>query len=136
MQISRSFKRHLTAADRRAKVTIEACVATGAGIDFIEEAPSFRYQPIPAIDRELYHGPPSGRGSIPCGRGNPLKLKNWAPSKLNANPQYDVPMKGDSAELTEARNAWAMGDPVPLREYLAELAEERRLRNSLFEEAA
>jgi hypothetical protein len=128
----RTYKRHLTAADRRAKDTIAACVEGSVGIEFLPDAPRFRYDPTVAREkRTLYHGPPSGRGSIPCGK-NPLKLKTWTPAKLDANPMYAHPMKGDSRTLTEARRAWANGDPGPLRQYLEAFAK-RELRLADFE---
>lgn len=125
----RTYKRHLTAADRRAKVIIEACVKSGAGIDQLEDAPNFRYTPA-QFTVTSFKGrercKPSGRGSVSIG-GNPLKLKTWTPSKLSLAPQYDVPMRGDSQELTDARREWLIyGDPGPLRELLAKQADERR----------
>lgn len=138
-----AYAKHLSAADRRAKAIIKACAATGAGIEFLPEAPGFKFVPAekvtnsfkPKSDNDYSHRPPSGRGSITV-KGNPLKLKNWSPSKLDANPMYSHPMRGDSRELTEARKAWARGDPKPLRKYLANLADQRRAQSELFEQAA
>lgn len=139
MQISRSYKRHLTAADKRSVEIIKSCMASGAGVDYLDCAPRFRYTP-PEFTITSFKGredaPPSGRGTIPCGRGNVLKLKNWSPSRLDANPMYAFPMKGDDSVFTRARKAWSEGDPQPLRNYLRKQAEERRLRNELFEFAA
>jgi hypothetical protein len=144
--ISRSYKRHLTADDRRVKEIIAACVESGAGIDFLPGAPRFRYVPREReggdsfTPDDLYSGLPSKRGSIACGKGNPLKLKNWNPSRLDANPMYHVPMAGDSKALTEARRAWSEGNPNPLRQYLAGEAKRRsraaQITAELFSDAA
>jgi hypothetical protein len=135
--MSNKYLRHISAADRRARAIISACVASGAGIEFLPDAPRFRYDPASgSTQRTLYHGPPSSRGSVPCGK-NRHGLKNWSPSKLDASPQYNLAMRGDPPELTEAREAWHQGNPIPLRVYLAEEAKARReAREALFGEPA
>lgn len=138
----RTYKRHLTAADRRAKVIIESCVATGAGIEFLSDAPNFRFVPVDQLTRvaknkdsftptEWQSVGPSKRPALACGRGNVLKLKTWTPSKLDANPMYGVTMKGDSEALSKARAKYAGGDPQPLRDYLRAQAELRRATETL-----
>jgi hypothetical protein len=109
---------------------IKSCAASGAGIEHIDAAPRFRFEPVPRAGKDSFHppagdwgridgGPPSNRGSIACGNPKPKHLKNWNPTRLDANPMYHVGMAGDSRALTEARAAWARGNPQPLRDYLA-----------------
>ena len=114
-----SYKRHLTAADRRAKEVIKAAAEAGVEIVSLEVAPRFRF--TPRGDRAAHYGPPSKRGSVACG-SNPLKLRSWSPTRLDANPMYFCPMMGDDPALTAARSRWHHGHPEDLRLYLARLA--------------
>lgn len=117
-----------SAAHHRAKATIKACVESGAGIEFLPDAPTFRY--TPNANKPFENRGPSSRQPVPCG-SNRHKLKNWQPLKLDTNPMYHCPMAGDSFALTEARAEWAKGNALALRELLAEQAEARRAGQQL-----
>ncbi len=110
----RTYLRHLSPADRRAKAMIAAVAASGASIDYLEDAPRFRFVPV---EPPLYDGKPSRRAAFTY--PNRLNLRNFKPPALSADPQYNAPMAGDDRKLTYARAAWAGGNPAPLREYLA-----------------
>lgn len=104
-----------TPAHNRAKAVIASAAAHGAGIDYLPDAPRFRFVPNGPAARDS--GKPSTRGQFSY--PNRLKLKNWRPTPLSLAPQYDVAMAGDDYALTDARRAWAKGNPVPLRKWLA-----------------
>lgn len=124
------------------KKVIASCALNGVGIESLEGAPNFRFTPVgmmergpfdsspPAPPRDSFkgrdNGGPSGHGSVLCGRGKPKNIRNWNPARTSLDPQYSVGMAGDDYELTEARAAYAAGDPAPLREYLAGEADARR----------
>jgi hypothetical protein len=118
----------MTIRNRRApahqKALISACVESGAGIEYLPDAPRFRY--FPPADRPLHNGRPSPRGSIACGRGNVLKLRSWHPVKLDASPMYGVPMTDTDADEYHAKADWRDGNPEPLRQLLAERAAAKR----------
>jgi hypothetical protein len=102
------------------KKLIASCAANGAGIEGLPDAPSFRFIPVAQAERPLEYGPPSARGTVACGKSKPKGIRNWNPVRLSLDPNYQLPMAGDHPDLTEARKAWAKGDPKPLREWLAE----------------
>ena len=126
----------ISAAER---ALIKGCAEQGVGIEGLPGAPGFRF--VPAGDmagQEVEHcarshygqkysqpvqheGKPSNRGSIrgTVAKGFP-KLKNWTVPSYSLAPQYNTPMRGDSAELTDARRSWHNGNAGPLREYLLE----------------
>jgi hypothetical protein len=107
------------------KKMIASCAAQGVGIDGIEGAPSFRFIPAESkappssFSNGDEYGEPSKRGSIACGKPKPKHIKNWNPSRLSVEPQYNVSMAGDDHRLTQARRDYAMGKPAKLRAYLA-----------------
>lgn len=132
---------------------IKSCAANGVGIDALPDAgvhfrfvpkdqmlnwkgepehpPRFKDSFTPNTDAarggyEGNHGP-SSRGSVRCGKGKPKHIKNWSPARTSLDPMYAYAMKGDSEALTAARAAWSMGNPKPLRQWLADQAEHRRL---------
>jgi hypothetical protein len=108
-----------------AKDSIVRLVSSGSLVERgdLPDAPGFRFTPVESV--ALYHGKPSARGNYAySARG---KFKNWKPAGISLAPNYTVPMLGDSWELHSARGKWARdGNPEPLREYLAETADERR----------
>lgn len=117
-------------AHHRAKAIIKACAASGAGIDFLPDAPNFRFTPAERhgdsfAPNDLHNAPPSARGSIPCGRGNVLKLKNWQPSKLDCSPMYGCYLTDTPSDEHHAKEQWAKGNPKALRALLAERAKAR-----------
>lgn len=115
------------------KKLIAACAAQGVGIpEGLEDAPWFRFtpaasrEPVDSFSNGSDHGEPSKRGGHVLGKAKPKHLKNWTPCRTSADPMYACPMAGDGWKLDRARKAYAKGNPVPLREYLAKLAAERR----------
>lgn len=105
-----------TPAHNRAKAVIAAAAMAGAGIDFLPDAPNFRFEPVENLP--LHNGKPSSRGKFAY--QNRLKLKNWLPTGLDLAPQYNCPMKDDPWQFHAAKQAWHGGNPVPLRKWLAE----------------
>ncbi len=106
-----------SAAHNRTKAIISSCVTSGAGIEFLPDAPRFRYTPPDNDNRPLHNGKPSSRGTV--GTPTRFKYKNFPTKGISLDPAYNTPMRGDSDELTKARKAWHNGNPKPLRDYLS-----------------
>ena len=111
------------------KEAIKAMVAANEGIDVgqLSDAPSFRFVPGKVDEKLPDYAKPTGRGTIKCGNGaRPFKSDwGWRPARLSLDPQYSIAMTGDNKALTEARSAWANGNPKPLRAYLATSSKDR-----------
>lgn len=102
------------------KELIKECAMSGVAIDGLDDAPSFRFIPVDSDTGRLNsNAPPSGRGTLSVGKDR-YGCKNWKPQPLDLNPQYNVPMTGNSDELNEARRSWSRGAPDALRKLLAE----------------
>jgi hypothetical protein len=82
----------------------------------------FRFTPAGGAREEFCK--PSGRGSYSY--PDTRKLKTWKPAGISLAPMYSTPMAGDGWRQNDRRKAWANGDPQPLRDWLAETADERR----------
>ena len=110
------------------KKMIASCAGQGVGIEGLADAPSFRFvpaasvAPVSSFTNGATYGEPSKRGGHVLGKPKPKRFKNWTPCRTSADPMYQVSMAGDDWRLTEARRAYAKGNPQPLREYLARQA--------------
>jgi DNA-binding transcriptional regulator YiaG len=119
---------HISKAELSAqKALIKACSEAGVGIDGLEGMERFTFVPPPssARDREALseYAKPSKRQSFrpKCRNHECICHKSrWFRhcALMSGTGDYHIRMAGDPVELTEARSAYAEGNPAPLREWL------------------
>ena len=108
---------------------IKAAVAGRAEIqpenNRCHEAPYFRF--TPANTAPPYHGKPSSRGNVKCADARSIKSSWYRPASISLAPYSVHELTDTPRALRFAKLKWAKdGNPVPLREWLADTADERR----------
>lgn len=118
----------LSPAALRAKALIKTATEGGVGLDAgsVPDAPTFTFEPgTPPLENVK----PSARGTAPRPKAR-LKSTWWTPSSISLAPNYQSPMAGDDWALTDARKAWADGNPKPLREWLEQQRQPQELKEA------
>ncbi len=110
------MKSAVSAAER---AMIKGCAQSGVEIVSLGNGSTFRFTPS-ALAKKPDDCGPSKRTLTSKRKPWAKGFKTWKPASLEYGA-YDmcIPMRGDSAELTEARKAYGEGDPQPLRDWLA-----------------
>jgi DNA-binding transcriptional regulator YiaG len=112
-------KRYISAAERE---LIKAAAEYGVEIVDLGNGSTFKFTPAKGNSDPYGSGPgePSKCPSVSFARKPHMRgIKSWQPPRLAGDRQYGLAMAGDSHELTDARASYAMGNPGPLREWLA-----------------